>query len=30
MIETAAEADLGSLLDGLGALEGVRTARLAE
>jgi len=30
VIETAAEADLGSLLDGLGALEGVRAARLAE
>ena len=30
VIETAAEAELGTLLDGLGALEGVRVARLAE
>ena len=30
VIETAAEADLGTLLDGLGSLEGVRSAQLAE
>jgi putative Mg2+ transporter-C (MgtC) family protein len=30
VVETAAEADLGTLLDGLGSLEGVRSARLAE